>query len=69
MYQAKDSCLGRQLSESIQTIFKLCHVVTLEVLAGDVKHVDEYLNIFEDVLPLALKELFHKEVLTSAIPQ
>ena len=69
MYQAKDSCLWRQLIQSIQAIFKLRHIMSLEILAGHIKHVDEYLNIFEDVLPLALKELLHKEVLASAIPQ
>lgn len=43
--------------------------MALEVLARDVEYIDKHLDILEDVLPLALEELLHEEILTTAIPK
>ena len=69
VYQAKDFCGRRELCQRVQAVFKLCHIVALEIFAGDIKHINQYLDIFEDVLSLALEELLHEEVLASTIPQ
>jgi hypothetical protein len=67
--KAEDLGLWREVTEGLETVLELRHVVALEVLARDVKHVDEHLHVLEDVLSLAVEDLLHEEILATAIPQ
>ena len=69
MDQAENAGLRREFAESIDTVVKLSHVVAFEVLRSHVENVNQNLNVFKNVFPLALEELFHEKVLTSTIPQ
>ena len=67
--QAKNSGFWGKFCECVETVFKLLHVAPVEIFAGNIKNVNQHFNIFENMLPLALKKLLHKKVLASAIPQ
>jgi len=43
--------------------------VALKVFTCYIEDVNEHLDIFEDVFPLALEELLHEKILTAAIPK
>ena len=67
--EAEDFCFWGQLRQRIQTILKLIKIVTLEVFAGHIKHMNEYFNVAENVVTLTFEELLHKQILASTIPQ
>ena len=43
--------------------------MAFEILACYIENIDEHFNILEDMFPLALEKLLHKEVLSSTIPK
>lgn len=67
--KAEDLGLWREVTEGLETVLELRHVVPLEVLARHVKDVDEHLHVLEDVLSLAVEDLLHEEILATAIPE
>ena len=66
--QAENLGFGRELAESSDAVFKLLHIL-LVVFGGHIEHVNQNLNVLENVVSLALEELLHKGILSSAVPK
>ena len=60
MNEAEYPCLWRKLRECVQTVFKLSHIMPVEIFASHIEYVNEHLYVFEDVFSLTLEELFHE---------
>ena len=69
MHQTEDTCLWGQLLKCRQTILKLSHIITFELLAHYIKDVNKYSDILKNVLSLGFKVLLDEHILTSTIPQ
>ena len=69
MQKTEYFCFGWKFSQSIQTILKLFHIMTLKFFAGHIKYMDKYFNLSKNMISLTLEELLHEKILPSTIPK
>lgn len=68
MNQAKNFSFRGQVSQSIKAVFVILKL-SIEVLAGNVKDIDEHLHVLEDIFSLRLEILLHEQILSTTVPQ